>query len=129
MSRVRGGRSILEEMYGWGSTEALTRPKSFAERVHAAVRIIPYGKVASYGDVAAVVGHPRAARGVGRVLSQLPSNTDVPWWRVVNHAGNLPIPHMGRPLQRMLLLEEGVSFRSNGAIDMKRFRWGGPGGP
>ncbi len=97
----------------------------FTNRVHSVVRRVPYGKVASYGDIAALVGYPRAARGVGRVLSQLPPGTDVPWWRVVNRAGNLPIPAMGRQLQRMLLLEEGVSFRSNGSIEMKRFRWDG----
>lgn len=110
------------------SAADLRSAERFRSRVLSAVRRIPYGKVASYGDIAAMVGFPRSARGVGRVLSQLPQGSDVPWWRVVNHAGNLSIPAMGRPLQRVLLLEEGVSFRSNGSVEMKRFRWDGGAG-
>ena len=69
-----------------------TSAASFADGVVAWVRRIPEGHVASYGDIAALAGSPRAARGVGAVLNGLTPERDVPWWRVVNRAGQLSIP-------------------------------------
>ncbi len=101
----------------------------FAERVYELVRRVPRGRVVSYGGVAALLGRPRAARGVGRALRELPDGTDVPWWRVVNHAGGISLgkvdPHAAR-LQRVLLEEEGVVFDRSGRIDWDRFGWEGP---
>jgi methylated-DNA-protein-cysteine methyltransferase related protein len=95
---------------------------SFGEQVLSMVARIPYGKVSTYGDIAAMVGHPRGARGVGHVLSRLPTGTSVPWWRVVSHTGALTIPNIGRPIQSMLLQQEGIAIR-NGAVDLGRARW------
>ena len=95
----------------------------FTRAVHRAVRRIPAGKVLSYGDVAVLAGRPGAARGVGSVLRELPEGSDVPWWRVVASSGDISLPHMAGQLQRMLLRQEGVTFRSGGRIDMKRYRW------
>ncbi len=101
----------------------------FAERVHDLVRRLPRGRVVSYGGVAALLGRPRAARGVGRALRELPDGSDVPWWRVVNHAGEISLarldPHAAR-LQRVLLEAEGVRFDTRGRIDWDRFGWAGP---
>lgn len=96
----------------------------FTTRVYDMVRAIPQGRVASYGGVAALIGRPRAARGVGWALAALPANTDVPWWRVVNRNGEITIgtPH-GRALQRALLRDEGVRFDAGGRIDLRRFGW------
>lgn len=103
----------------------------FAERVYDLVRRVPRGRVVSYGGVAALLGRPRAARGVGRALQELPQGTDVPWWRVVNHAGAISLgkldPHAAR-LQRVLLEGEGVVFDTRGRIDWDRFGWEGPEG-
>jgi methylated-DNA-protein-cysteine methyltransferase related protein len=91
------------------------------------VRRCPRGRVVSYGGVAALLGHPRAARGVGTALSALPDGSDVPWWRVVNRNGEISIkgvPH-GPQLQRALLLAEGVKFDRRGRIDWKTFGWDG----
>jgi methylated-DNA-protein-cysteine methyltransferase-like protein len=98
-------------------TSASSRP--FAERVLRTVRSIPAGHVASYGDVAAVCDSPRAARGVGAVLSGT-FDTDVPWWRVVNRTGALTIPAIDglRTLQRTLLESEGVTFDAEGRVRM-----------
>jgi len=104
-----------------GMSKSTTQP-AFSERVYAMVRRIPYGKACSYGDVAALLGHPRAARGVGQALAALPQPSDVPWWRVVNRNGELSIPHAGRAVQRMLLLEEGVAF-VGGRVDLRRHGW------
>jgi len=99
-------------------------PSSFADRVLETVQAIPRGRVATYGDVAAVAGSPRAARGVGAVLSGT-IDTEVPWWRVLNRLGALSIPaHLGlRTLQRTLLEQEGVRFDPGGYVRMDLHRW------
>lgn len=102
----------------------------FARAVYNAVRRIPTGRVVTYGQVAAMLGHPRAARAVGTALSRLPRNLSrvVPWQRVINAAGR--ISHKGdlfRPeLQRTLLEKEGVKFSASGQVDLKKYRWAGP---
>jgi methylated-DNA-protein-cysteine methyltransferase-like protein len=108
-----------------------TAPKSIAKgftaRVWRLVRKVPRGRIVSYGGVAALLGSPRAARGVGGALAALPSDTDVPWWRVVNSSGEISgkaADHRPR-IQRMLLEREGVKFSRGGRIDWKVFGWDG----
>jgi methylated-DNA-protein-cysteine methyltransferase-like protein len=100
----------------------------FHEAVWAMVRRVPRGRATSYGAIAAYLGSPRAARGVGYALSALPADTDVPWWRVVNHVGRVSIKGApGLPaLQRRLLQKEGVRFDRRGRVDFERFGWDGP---
>lgn len=100
----------------------------FRDRVYAMVRRVPRGRVASYGDIAALVGVPRAARGVGAALQSLDNDSDVPWWRVVNRNGRLSIPaeHGLRALQRTLLERERVTFTPGGEVDLERHHWLGP---
>jgi methylated-DNA-protein-cysteine methyltransferase related protein len=102
---------------------------NFFERVYAVVRQIPQGKVASYGQIAALLGHPQAARTVGWALNALRDSDidDVPWQRVINSAGRISISRvdLGADLQRALLEEEGVEFDSRGYVDLKRFGWRG----
>ena len=85
-----------------------------------AVAEIPEGRVASYGQIAALIGRERNARLVGKVLSRAEAYGDYPCHRVVNHAGRLA-PHWSE--QRMLLEAEGVMLRDDGHVDMRRFRW------
>jgi len=105
------------------------RAPKFARAVYALVRDVPRGKVVTYGQVAAILGHPRAARAVGTALSNLPRPMArlVPWQRVINAAGRISIRgDIQRPdLQRQLLEIEGVAFRRD-AVDLKRYRWQGP---
>lgn len=84
------------------------------------VEEIPAGKVASYGQIAALIGREKNARLVGRVLSVAEHYGTYPCHRVVNNAGRLA-PHF--PEQRLRLLEEGVSFKGNGCVDMNACRW------
>lgn len=102
-------------------------PRSFSARAYALVRRVPPGQVVSYGGVAAMLGSPRAARGVGSALGALPPDTDVPWWRVVNCNGEISIK--GAPglatLQRSLLETEGVVFDRADRIDWDLFGWRG----
>ena len=62
---------------------------AFRDAVLDAVRDIPVGKVMGYKDVACKVGYPKRARHVGFVLSQLPPDTTVPWWRVIRSDGSI----------------------------------------
>jgi methylated-DNA-protein-cysteine methyltransferase related protein len=100
----------------------MTSDAPFTTRVVAVVRRIPYGRVAAYGDVAALLGAPRAARGVGHALSSLPHGSDVPWWRVVNARGEISLKGLAGRIQRTLLEQEGVRF-SGGRIDFRVHRW------
>jgi len=97
--------------------------------VHDLVRRIPAGRVATYGDVARLLGRPRVARQVGYALAALDSDTDVPWHRVVNAQGRISPRGSGGSdeLQRLLLEDEGVHFDDDDRIDLARFGWSGPG--
>ena len=81
---------------------------------------IPRGKVASYGQIARLIGRDNNARLVGKVLSRAEFYGSYPCHRVVNHAGRTA---PGWPEQRALLEREGVRFRSNGCVDMKVYQW------
>lgn len=102
---------------------------NFFERVYILVRQIPRGKVASYGQIAALLGHPGAARTVGWALNALRDGEidDVPWQRVINSRGRISISRvdLGADLQRALLEQEGVVFDDNERVDMQRFGWAG----
>jgi len=85
------------------------------------VEEIPEGKVASYGQIAEMIGRKKNSRLVGKVLSMSEFYGEYPCHRVVNHAGRLaPFFHE----QRGLLLQEGVKFKENGYVDMKECKWG-----
>ena len=84
------------------------------------VEEIPAGTVASYGQIARLIGRDGNARLVGKVLSMAHLYGDYPCHRVVNHEGRLA-PHF--PEQRARLREEGVSFRDDGKVDMRRCQW------
>ena len=93
---------------------------NFFERVYDVVCQIPAGCVATYGQVARLMGCPHCARQVGFALHANHKPREVPCHRVVNHAGRLA-PHWSE--QRMLLEAEGVMLRDDGHVDMRRFRW------
>jgi len=86
------------------------------------IRKIPRGKVASYGQVAAAAGFPRAARQVVRALNSFPG---LPWHRVVGAGGAIRLPGEQALEQRMLLEMEGVAFRGR-RIHMERYQWKKP---
>ncbi len=99
----------------------------FTEQVYRLVSRCPRGKVVSYGGVAAILGRPRAARAVGVALRELPDNSKVPWWRVINSAGRISIRGITdvAALQRALLEREGVKFSRAGKVDWEKFGWNG----
>lgn len=85
-----------------------------------AVEEIPSGKVASYGQIARLIGREKNARLVGKVLSMSEYYGTFPCHRVVNHAGRLA-PHFFQ--QKDLLLEEQVEFKDSNHVDMKKYQW------
>ncbi len=84
------------------------------------VEEIPEGRVASYGQIARLIGRERNARLIGKALSMAGRYGDYPCHRVVNHAGRLA---PGFPEQRERLLAEGVTFAENGCVDMEKHGW------
>lgn len=95
------------------------------ERIYAVVQTIPRGKVASYGQVAALAGNPRWARVVGYALHVNPKPGEIPCHRVVTKDGatSPAFAFGGQDMQRTLLEEEGVTFLPDGRVDMEKHRW------
>lgn len=97
-------------------------------RIWRVVARIPRGRVATYGQIAALAGIGGAARQVGYALAALPDDSEIPWQRVVNARGEVSARRDfdGAPRQLALLAREGVVFDARGRIDLERFRWPGP---
>ena len=85
-----------------------------------AVEEIPEGKVATYGQIARLIGRDKNARLVGNVLSRAENYGDYPCHRVVNHSGRLA-PNF--PEQKSRLLAEGVAFKNDVCVDLQKHRW------
>lgn len=96
---------------------------SFYDKIYEAVGKIPRGKVATYGQVAAMAGNPKAARAVGNALHKNPLPGIIPCHRVVNASGGLApsFAFGGEAAQRELLINEGVTFSGNGNVESKHF--------
>ena len=95
---------------------------TFYEQVYEVVRLIPKGKVMSYGGVARQCGRPGMARAVGYALHMVPADARVPWWRVINSYGRISIPNPdAAELQRQKLMAEGVSVDDTFRTDMRRY--------
>ena len=98
--------------------------KALYERIYTVVMEVPRGQVATYGDIAAIVGEGCDARIVGHALGELGARAaKVPWQRIVNKTGGISTP--GR-IQRDMLEAEGVAFDEKGRALMERFHWTGP---
>jgi methylated-DNA-protein-cysteine methyltransferase-like protein len=100
---------------------------SVYERIYAVVRQIPLGRVATYGQIAEIVGGC-TARMAGYAMAALPFDTDVPWQRVINAQGKVSPRSGGQggALQRQALEKEGVIFDAQGRVDFDQVGWPGP---
>jgi methylated-DNA-protein-cysteine methyltransferase related protein len=98
--------------------------QTFTERVKAAIKSIPRGRVATYGLVALQAGNHRAARQVVWVLHSSSGHDRLPWHRVINAKGHIALaPGAGFEEQRRRLLGEGVEVDEQGRIDLARYLW------
>ena len=108
--------------------EPADTPQSPAEMRRTALYLtlsqVPEGCVVSYGELAHLAGLGRAARWVGRTLSQLPADTRLPWHRVLGAGGriSLPVGSVSGDEQRARLRDEGVTVRNN-RVDIQRHGW------
>ncbi|TCM69947.1 methylated-DNA-protein-cysteine methyltransferase-like protein [Acinetobacter calcoaceticus] len=102
-----------------------TQSNELAQLIIAVVALIPYAKVASYGQVAKLAGLPKHARLVGRVLSQLDDNVNIPWHRVINSQGKISLSKLneqGVNIQQLKLMQEGVVVLE-GRVKLKTYAW------
>ena len=90
------------------------------EKVWQIIHSIPRGRVATYGQIARLAGMPHQSRLVGRVLSQLPRSTRLPWHRVINSQGKISNPNPERQQQR--LAREGITL-IRGRVSLKLYQW------
>ena len=100
------------------------RSEEYAERIYQVIYAIPAGRVATYGQVAALAGLPGRARLVGRTLKHLPEGTRLPWHRVINSQGKISLPETspGHSQQISRLQNEGVCVLG-GRISLRDFGW------
>lgn len=96
---------------------------SVFEKIYRVVKQIPYGKVATYGQVAMMAGNPRWARVVGYALHNNPDPKNIPCYRVVNREGRVApaFAFGGENVQRELLEKEGIVFENDGHIDLEKY--------
>ncbi len=94
------------------------------EKIYEVVKSIPKGRVATYGQVAALAGNPHWARVVGYALHVNPKPYIIPCHRVVNREGRLApgFAFGGENVQRQLLEAEGIVFEADGKIDLEKYR-------
>lgn len=99
---------------------------TLSEMIYEAVKKIPYGKVATYGQIATMCGNPYYARAVGNALHNNPKPDEIPCYRVVNHSGRLAdcFAFGGVNMQVQLLSAEGIEIIDN-KVDLKKYQWRG----
>ncbi len=103
----------------------------FFEQVYLIIRQVPKGRVASYGQIARLLGRPHGARAVGYALRALIYKrgarryANIPWQRVINSRGEISLPGEGRLEQAGLLQDEGVTVSPDFKVDLQAFAWEG----
>lgn len=101
---------------------------NFTDKVIHIIKIIPHGRVTTYGTIATLAGEPRSARQVGYILHSLSEKFRLPWQRVVNRKGYISIRGGNiniKNLQKTLLEREGVEVSEDFMIDLDRYGWFG----
>jgi methylated-DNA-protein-cysteine methyltransferase-like protein len=95
-----------------------------SQRIKRVIKRIPKGTVATYAQVAALAGHPRAVRAVFWILHSSSATAKLPWQRVINSKGKISLlPGNGYEEQRALLEREGIVFELGGSVDLDRYQW------
>ena len=99
-------------------------PSEFTQEVIKIIKNIPAGKVLTYGMIAKMAGNPRAARQVSWILHSSTKKYDLPWHRVINSKGLIVLASdEDRYYQKNLLIEEGINFKSEFGLDLKKYLW------
>ena len=105
----------------------MSKDNNFYNKVYNTVRRIPKGKVATYGQIAALCGAPKASRIVGSALHHNPEPVVIPCHRVVNRLGGLApaFAFGGKQVQKQLLEAEGVKVTDEFTVDLSEYLWDG----
>jgi methylated-DNA-protein-cysteine methyltransferase related protein len=107
------------------NTQATTQPPLY-DAIYGLVKQIPEGQVATYGQIAEMLGLYGRARQVGYALFQVAPGSDIPWHRVVNAQGKIsrsPMRQGNDDLQRILLEREGIVFDTQEKLNLSCYRW------
>ena len=99
--------------------------KELAPMIFQVIAQIPYGRVASYGQIARLAGIPKHSRLVGYVLKHMDADSSLPWYRVINSQGKISLSKLndqGQNIQAQLLLAEGILVIGD-KVKMKEFQW------
>lgn len=104
--------------------DTLELPMTHEETLYQFIAAIPFGSVATYGQLARLSGRPSSARWVGRTLKHLPKDSSLPWHRVINAQGKISFPEGSNAWQKQKdkLADEGILLH-NGRIRLKDFQW------
>lgn len=103
----------------------MMRSQELMQEILAVVALIPYGKVATYGQVAKLAGLPKHARLVGYALKHMDAQADLPWHRVINSQGKISLGRLnerGENIQQEKLPQEGIAL-TGAKVDLKKHQW------
>ncbi|WHR52410.1 MGMT family protein [Vibrio furnissii] len=95
----------------------------FLAQIFAVIHQIPHGKVSTYGEIARMAGYPGYARHVGKALGNLPKDSKLPWFRVINSKGEISLTGPDWERQRERLVAEGIAVSVEGRISLKKYKW------
>ncbi|CAM3884826.1 DNA base-flipping protein [Vibrio aquimaris] len=95
----------------------------FLIQIFAVIHQIPRGKVTTYGEIAKLAGYPGYARHVGKALGNLPKDSTLPWFRVINSQGKISLKGENLARQRALLMAEDIEVSGEGKLSLRKYRW------
>lgn len=95
----------------------------FLAQIFAVIHQIPHGKVSTYGEIARMAGYPGYARHVGKALGNLPKDSKLPWFRVINSKGEISLIGPDWERQRERLVAEGIAVSAEGRMSLKKYKW------
>jgi len=98
----------------------MNQTEEYQQAIWQVIATIPKGQVATYGQIATMAGQSGKSRWVGRLLSQLPQGTSLPWHRVINASGRITNPNFDLQVSR--LIAEGIRPNA-GKISLKDHQW------
>ncbi len=96
----------------------------FYKNVIKIIKQIPFGKVATYGQIALYAGNHRASRQVAFILNSSSKKENLPWFRIINSKGFISLkPGSGYEIQKNLLENEGIIFNKDNSLDLSKYLW------